>query len=118
MERMPIYNRLIFNKYPHAGPLCYRELAPISRSYALVVGRLHTCYSPIRRSPPGKYCYSPVLPLDLHVLGLSLAFILSQDQTLRCKLFFLISLETNPDLKNKDEYNQPSDDEKCTKQRV
>ncbi len=24
------------------------------------------------------------LPLDLHVLGLSLAFILSQDQTLRC----------------------------------
>ena len=33
------------------------------------------------------------LPLDLHVLGLSLAFILSQDQTLRCCLslfyFFL-----------------------------
>ena len=27
-----------------------------------------------------------MLPLDLHVLGLSLAFILSQDQTLRCKL--------------------------------
>ena len=26
-----------------------------------------------------------MLPLDLHVLGLSLAFILSQDQTLRCK---------------------------------
>ncbi len=25
------------------------------------------------------------LPLDLHVLGLPLAFILSQDQTLRCK---------------------------------
>ena len=30
-----------------------------------------------------------MLPLDLHVLGLPLAFILSQDQTLRCiKLFF------------------------------
>ena len=29
------------------------------------------------------------LPLDLHVLGLSLAFILSQDQTLRC-IFFII----------------------------
>ena len=28
---------------------------------------------------------APPLPLDLHVLGLSLAFILSQDQTLRCK---------------------------------
>lgn len=25
------------------------------------------------------------LPLDLHVLGLPLAFILSQDQTLHCK---------------------------------
>ena len=43
------------------------------------MGRLHTRYSPVRRSPP------EVLPLDLHVLGLSLAFILSQDQTLRCK---------------------------------
>ena len=29
---------------------------------------------------------TPMLPLDLHVLGLSLAFILSQDQTLRCKI--------------------------------
>ena len=46
------------------------------------MGRLHTRYSPVRRSPP-KYCYF-VLPLDLHVLGLPLAFILSQDQTLRC----------------------------------
>ena len=29
-----------------------------------------------------------MLPLDLHVLGLSLAFILSQDQTLRCKIIY------------------------------
>ena len=29
------------------------------------------------------------LPLDLHVLGLSLAFILSQDQTLRCNFLYL-----------------------------
>ena len=27
---------------------------------------------------------TPAMPLDLHVLSLSLAFILSQDQTLRC----------------------------------
>ena len=27
-----------------------------------------------------------MLPLDLHVLGLPLAFILSQDQTLHCML--------------------------------
>ena len=30
------------------------------------------------------------MPLDLHVLGLSLAFILSQDQTLRCCIFFFL----------------------------
>src|SRR5690554_7508246 len=29
-----------------------------------------------------------MLPFDLHVLGLPLAFILSQDQTLRCKKSF------------------------------
>jgi hypothetical protein len=31
-----------------------------------------------------------MLPFDLHVLGLPLAFILSQDQTLHCKLFDII----------------------------
>ena len=36
---------------------------------------------------------SSLLPLDLHVLGLSLAFILSQDQTLRCiKSFYYFFL--------------------------
>ena len=34
---------------------------------------------------------TPSLPLDLHVLSLSLAFILSQDQTLRCCYILLIS---------------------------
>ena len=38
----------------------------------------------MRRSP-AEYCYSP-MPLDLHVLSLSLAFILSQDQTLHSKI--------------------------------
>ena len=32
------------------------------------------------------YCYT-ALPLDLHVLGLPLAFILSQDQTLLSKIY-------------------------------
>ena len=50
--------------------------------YTPVSGRLHTRYSPVRRSP-SRYCYL-MMPLDLHVLSLSLAFILSQDQTLRC----------------------------------
>ena len=55
----------------------------ISLRYPPVTGRLHTRYAPVRRSSP-EYCY-PALPLDLHVLSLPLAFILSQDQTLHCK---------------------------------
>ena len=54
-----------------------------SLRYTPVTGRLHTRYAPVRRSP-AVYCYTP-LPLDLHVLSLPLAFILSQDQTLHCK---------------------------------
>ena len=60
-------------------------LVHVSAGYLPVRGWLHTCYSPVRRSP-AKYCYSP-LPLDLHVLSLSLAFILSQDQTLHGKSY-------------------------------
>ena len=39
---------------------------------------------------------TPAMPLDLHVLSLSLAFILSQDQTLRCCIlvFSLFRKET------------------------
>ena len=68
-------------------PLFYAVLVRLSPGYSPLIGRLHTRYSPVRRSPP-MYCYI-VLPLDLHVLSLSLAFILSQDQTLRCLNCFL-----------------------------
>ena len=61
---------------------CYGVLGGISPGYPPVTARLHTCYSPVRRSPAGKGKPLPPLPLDLHVLSLSLAFILSQDQTL------------------------------------
>ena len=39
-----------------------------------------------------------MLPLDLHVLSLSLAFILSQDQTLRCVFlsFLFFCLKRDP----------------------
>ena len=60
-------------------------------SYSPLIGKLHTRYSPVRRSP-AEYYYSP-LPLDLHVLSLSLAFILSQDQTLRCWNCFMSLLK-------------------------
>ena len=68
----------------------YAVLDEISLDYSPVTGRLHTCYSPVRRSPADD-C-SPPLPLDLHVLSLSLAFILSQDQTLRCCILFFFFL--------------------------
>ena len=59
--------------------------------YTPVAGRLHTRYSPVRRSPSPVGKPTEMLPLDLHVLSLSLAFILSQDQTLHSmKIFILI----------------------------
>ena len=90
MARMPIRNQLIFNKYHHAVSLYYEVLDRLSPDYPSVAGRLHTRYSPVRRSPT-SYCYK-LLPLDLHVLSLSLAFILSQDQTLHCYFCFVIIL--------------------------
>ena len=38
-----------------------------------------------------------MLPLDLHVLSLPLAFILSQDQTLHSKFFMFISSTEVPE---------------------
>ena len=89
MERMPIYQRWIFNKYSHAGPLFYAVLIHLSMSYPPLIGKLHTRYSPVRRSPAIVGKPTIPLPLDLHVLSLSLAFILSQDQTLRCYKLFM-----------------------------
>ena len=68
----------------------YGVLVVVSNGYSPVTGRLLTRYAPFRRSPARWYCYLLPLPLDLHVLSLPLAFILSQDQTLHC--IFLISL--------------------------
>ena len=64
----------------------YGELIRVSSSYAPVKGRLHTRYSPVRHSSAKSKL--SLLPFDLHVLGLPLAFILSQDQTLRCNYDF------------------------------
>ena len=46
---------------------------------------MHTRCAPVRHSRPPE----GGLPCDLHVLGLPLAFILSQDQTLRCNVVVL-----------------------------
>ena len=58
-------------------------------SYPPLIGKLHTRYSPVRRSPAIAGKPTIPLPLDLHVLSLSLAFILSQDQTLGCYKLFM-----------------------------
>ena len=55
-------------------------------------------YVLLTRAPvAGGSIAAPPLPLDLHVLSLSLAFILSQDQTLRCFLlsYFSSSFQLN-----------------------
>ena len=39
-----------------------------------------------------KCIATPMLPLDLHVLSLPLAFILSQDQTLHCKCCLILTV--------------------------
>ena len=75
----------------------YAVLVRISPGYPPVPGMSLTRYAPLRRSPPESIAAPraapalllPALPLDLHVLGLPLAFILSQDQTLLCILQFL-----------------------------
>ena len=53
---------------------CYRQIAYVLLTRAPVAARSIA---------------TPALPLDLHVLGLPLAFILSQDQTLLCIFLFL-----------------------------
>ena len=60
---------------------CYRQIA----------------YVLLTRAPvAAKSIATSALPLDLHVLGLSLAFILSQDQTLRCiSSFFFLYLQSD-----------------------
>ena len=58
----------------------YPVLASVSRSYPGHMGRLPTCYSPVRHQiQKSKLSF---LSFDLHVLGMPPAFILSQDQTL------------------------------------
>ena len=83
MRRMPIRHRLA--AFP-IRPCSRCGVWGISRHFY----RLSPCvgqvaYVLLTRAPvAGGSIAAPPLPLDLHVLGLSLAFILSQDQTLRC----------------------------------
>ena len=62
----------------HAPGRTYAVLARVSPGYPPCMGRLLTCYAPVRHwaPPEGR------TPFDLHVLSAPPAFVLSQDQTL------------------------------------
>ena len=70
----------------------YGVLVGVSTGYSPETGKLLTRYAPLRRSPSTKPEGSVMLPLDLHVLSLPLAFILSQDQTLHCIIYYISQL--------------------------
>src|SRR5699024_1224796 len=64
----------------------YAVLAPVSKCYPPLIGRLPTCYSPVRHSSFNKPEGLKKEAFDLHVLGTPPAFVLSQDQTLIIKV--------------------------------
>ena len=93
MRRMPIPDRRIFHREgmrPH-GIWGIRPSFPgLSPSPGQVAYVLLTS-APVAASGVA----TTALPLDLHVLSLSLAFILSQDQTLRCCIIVFLFYKNN-----------------------
>ena len=87
MPREPIRVRRVFQPLPMRGEVLWE----ISRRFPrLCPGRGQVAHV-LRTLPPvaARCVATPALPLDLHVLSLPLAFILSQDQTLLCILQIL-----------------------------
>ncbi len=85
MGRGPIPKRQLLREatiWPQGPrpPWSYGVLAPLSRCYPPLRGRLPTRYSPVRRF---THPVAGTFSLDLHVLGTAPAFALSQDQTLQ-----------------------------------
>ena len=54
MRRMPILKQLSSFLNQGCPQSIYAELAPLSEGCAPLEGRLHTCYSPVRRSPADR----------------------------------------------------------------
>ena len=63
MRRMPILcrNRFLWRTEDVFCPR-YAVLVGISPGYPSAQGRLHTCYSPVRRSPAGEASFAPAAP--------------------------------------------------------
>ena len=86
MGRMPVPHRIASLSTGGCPPV--EPWGIIRRFHRLSPGRGLVAYALRTRAPlsrPGGR-----LPFDLHVLGLPLAFILSQDQTLHCIIVLLI----------------------------
>ena len=82
MRRMPIPYRKPFPPEAMQPPGLW-GISP--HFYGLYPCRGQVAYVLLTSAPVAdRRIATPSLPLDLHVLSLSLAFILSQDQTLRC----------------------------------
>ena len=89
MGRMPVPLRVSAlpkgRCLPRGASGIIRRFHRLSRRGGLVAYALRT-RPPLSPAPKGR------IPYDLHVLGLPLAFILSQDQTLRCSIVLLVSI--------------------------
>ena len=94
MRRMPIPYRLAFPPEAMQPPGLW-GISP--HFYGLYPCRGQVAYVLLTSAPVAdRRIATPSLPLDLHVLSLSLAFILSQDQTLRCCIsYFYFFSEIN-----------------------
>ena len=58
MERMPIYQRCIFNKYPHAEPLFYAVLVRLSTGYP--PSDRQVAYALLTRAPVADSVLPPI----------------------------------------------------------
>ena len=87
MRRMPIPDRRIFHR-KDVRPHGIWGIRPSFPGLSPCPGQV--AYVLLTSAPvAAKSIATSALPLDLHVLSLSLAFILSQDQTLHCKNIFV-----------------------------
>ena len=72
-------------------------------SFPMTIPLIRACCSRVTHPFAGRRrVLPPSLPLDLHVLRLPLAFILSQDQTLHCIFYKILSLLPTAFLKETD----------------
>ena len=93
MRRMPIPDRRIFHQRD-MHPVGVWGIRPSFPGLSPCPGQV--AYVLLTSAPVAAESIATLaLPLDLHVLSLSLAFILSQDQTLRCCISFFFFYKNN-----------------------